>query len=120
MFKKPFFKILKIGLKRDWKELKKKIEKRLLVRLKQGMIKEVENLHQSGVSWKRLEDFGLEYKYIALYLQKKIGKEEMIKNLKKEIEHYAKRQLTWFKRDKDIHWVEKYQEAEKICKRFLS
>ena len=52
--------------------MKELIEKRLYKRLKQGMIEEVKVLRKQGVSWKRLESFGLEYKWIALYLQKKI------------------------------------------------
>lgn len=104
--KRPFDSdVLIIGVKRDKKELSSLINKRLLGRLRKGMIAEVKKLKQSGVSWKRLEEFGLEYRYIALYLQNKITKQEMIERLQKEIEHYAKRQMTWFKRDKRIHWI---------------
>lgn len=56
------------------------------------MIKEVENLHNSGVSWKRMNDFGLEYRYVSMYLQGKLKKEEMIEKLNTEIWHFAKRQ----------------------------
>ena len=73
----------------------------------------------SGVSWKRLDDFGLEYRYIAKYLKGELTKEKMIERLKKEIEHYAKRQMTWFKRDKRICWIKNYLEAEKLIRRFL-
>lgn len=83
------------------------------------MIKEVENLNKSGVSWKQLEEFGLEYKWIAKYLQGKITKKEMVENLQKDIEKFAKRQMTWFKRDKKIKWVENYSEAKNIIKTFL-
>ncbi len=83
------------------------------------MIVEVEKLRKSGVSWKRLEEFGLEYRYIALYLQNKLNYEEMIEKLQKEIEHYAKRQMTWFKRDKRIKWIENYKKAEKIVRKFI-
>lgn len=84
--------------------LKYRIEKRLLKRIKLGMIKEISNLHKNGVSWKKLESFGLEYRQTALYLQNKITKNEMIENLKKDIWHFVKRQRTWFKRDKNIKW----------------
>lgn len=110
------FKVLEIGIKKSPKELKKLIKKRLLARLKQGMVDEVKKLHKSGVSWKRLEEFGLEYRYIALYLQKKLSYNEMVEKLQKEIEHYTKRQLTWFKKDKRIHWIKNYQEAKQIIK----
>lgn len=84
--------------------LKKKIHIRLLERVRQGMLAEVKKLHTQGVSWKRLENFGLEYKWLARYLQGKINKEEMLEKLEMDIWHYAKRQRTWFKRNKNIRW----------------
>jgi len=135
--KNPQFDVLMLGIKKDPEGLKKLIRKRLLKRLKTsppatlrkracsrsdadgGMIKEVETLHKNNISWKRLEEFGLEYRYIALYLQGKLGKEEMLEKLQKEIEHFAKRQMTWFRKDKRIKWVENYQETEKLIKGFL-
>jgi len=114
------FDVLIIGVKRDKKELKERIKKRLLRRFKLGMIKEVKKLHKSGVSWKRLEEFGLEYRFIAYYLQGKMKYEEMVKRLQKAIENYAKRQMTWFKRDKRIHWIKNYKGAEKLVKDFLT
>lgn len=78
--------------------LKERINLRLIKRFEMGMIDEVRNLHEQGVSWKKLEDFGLEYKYIAQFLQGKITKDEMIELLKTKIWQYAKRQRTWFKR----------------------
>jgi len=117
---KPSFDFLILGLKRNFNDLKKRIEKRLKMRLKQGMIAEVKKLKKSGLSWKRLEEFGLEYRYIALYLQKKLSYQEMISKLQKEIERYAKRQMTWFKRDKRIKWIKNYKEAERLVKKFLN
>lgn len=111
--------ILILGVKRNKKELGSLINKRLLERLRQGMIAEVKKLHESGVSWKRLEEFGLEYRYIALHLQNKIRKEEMIERIQKESEHYAKRQTTWFKKDPRIHWIRNPREAEKLAKNIL-
>lgn len=118
--KQKLFDVLMIGIKRDKKELKERIRKRLLKRLKQGMIEEVKKLKESGLSWKRLEEFGLEYRWIARYLQGKIDYQEMIKKLQKDIEDFAKRQMTWFKRDKRIKWIRNYKEAEKLAKEFLS
>lgn len=117
--KAPKYNALIIGIRKEKEELKKLIEKRLKKRLKQGMIKEVEKLHSSGISWKKLESFGLEYRWIAKYLQKKIGYKEMIEKLQKEIEDYARRQMTWFGRDKKIKWVKSQKEAEKLIKSFL-
>ncbi len=109
----PKYDVLQIGIKTDEKTLKEKIYKRLIFRLKQGMLKEAEKLHTKGLSWKRMEELGLEYRYLARFLQKHYknpldyarGKQEMIEQLNKEIWHYAKRQMTWFKRDKNIHWI---------------
>ncbi len=93
-----------IGIKIDQEKLNKKIYKRLIARLKTGMIAEVKKIHQSGVSWKRLESLGLEYRYIAQWLQKKLSRPEMIEQIFKESVRYSKRQMTWFKRDKRIIW----------------
>lgn len=112
--------VLQFGITQPKDRLKAKIKKRLLRRLKQGLVTEVKKLHRDGVSWKRLEEFGLEYRYIALYLQDKLTKREMIEKLEKEINQYAKRQMTWFSRDKRIYWIKNYKEAEKLARQFLS
>jgi len=78
--------------------LKNRIAKRVHARIEEGMIEEVERLHAEGVSYERLEQFGLEYKYIALYLQEKISRNEMTEQLIIAINQYAKRQRTWFKK----------------------
>lgn len=93
-----------IGLKPTEDELKAKIKKRLLKRLDQGMVNEVRKLHRNGVSWKRLEKFGLEYREVARFLQKKITHDEMITNLETSIWQFSKRQMMWFKKDKRIKW----------------
>lgn len=97
--------VLKIGIKRQPAELKKLIKKRLLKRMEIGMVEEIKKLHEQGVSWKRLFDFGLEYRWISLGLQKKVSQPEMVEKLNKAIVDYAKRQITWFKHDKEIRWV---------------
>ena len=102
---KKEFETIKIGLAFPDNELKRRIYERLIKRIEKGMIKEVEKLHESGVSWKKLESFGLEYRYVSFYLQKKMTKEEMIEKLFSAIWHFAKRQKTWFKRDKEIIWI---------------
>ena len=113
------YSVLMIGIKKPWKELKKKIEKRFFNWLKRGLIKEVKNLRKKGISLKRIEDFGMHYRAISQYLQGKISKEEMIKKSIKEIEKYAKKQMRWFKKDKRIKWVKNYREAEKLVKNFI-
>lgn len=96
---------LQIGILPKDGVLKDRINKRLLARIKKGMIAEAKNLHQKGVSYKRMGDLGLEYRYLAMLLRKEISKEEMIEFLKSKIWQYAKRQKKWFKRDKRIYWI---------------
>ncbi len=98
------YEFMKIGLKLPENELKRKIKKRLLARMKEGMVSEVRKLHEDSLSWRRLEELGLEYRYVAQYLQKKISREEMLSKIKTESWRYAKRQMQWFKRDKEIKW----------------
>ncbi len=85
--------------------LKERIAKRLTVRLKKGMMNEARRLHRDGLSWKRMEALGLEYKYLALFLQKKISRAEMETELAIAIGQYARRQMMWFKRNKKIVWM---------------
>lgn len=100
----PKYEPLFIGIDLSDTELKGRIEKRLTKRLKQGMVQEAKRLKKSGLSWKRMNELGLEYRYLALLLQGKMTREEFIKKLSTEIWHYAKRQRTWFKKDERIKW----------------
>src|SRR3989344_5621017 len=85
-----------IGIKPD--NLDEKIYKRLLKRL-EPMIREGRKLHTQGLTYKRMHELGLEYRHIALYLQGKLSREETIDKLYVKIRRYAKRQMTWFKRN---------------------
>jgi len=118
--KKGFpYPVLLIGIKKEKEELEQRIKERLWQRLKKGMVSEVEKLHESGVSFKRLEEFGLEYRWISLYLQKTISYNEMVKRLEKDIVNFSKRQMTWFKKDKRVQWVKSKEEAENLVNNFL-
>jgi tRNA dimethylallyltransferase len=118
---KPLYNVLTIGILSDPEKLKQRINLRLQRRLKSGMIREVANLHKNGLSWKRLESLGLEYRFVAQFLQKKISRPEMIERLQFDIWHYAKRQMTWFQRDKSIVWVDpkKTKDIKSKIKKFL-
>lgn len=111
--------VLFLGIKKERKELSSFIKKRILRRIKKGMVKEVEKLHKNGIPWKRLESFGLEYRWLSLFLQKKISYDEMLVKLQKDIEHFAKRQMTWWKKDKRIKWIKNQKEAQSLIKKFL-
>jgi len=97
--------VIKIGIKIDEKELKERINKRIEKWFKMGLLNEVKDLHKKGLSWKRMAEIGLEYKIVSLFLQNKISKSEMILRMQTETWQYAKRQITWFKRDKNIIWI---------------
>lgn len=107
LIQKPAFDALIIGINPPQELLYQRIHARLIKRLKSGMIAEVKKLHEQGLSYKRLESFGLEYRFVARFLQGKITKEEMIVQLEQEIKKYTKRQMTWFKRNKSIIWIKK-------------
>jgi tRNA dimethylallyltransferase len=116
--KKPLpYPILMIGIKKENSEVE--IEKRFFKWLKQGFLREVQKLRKIGLTWRRIEEFGIHYRTAALYLQGKISDAEFIKKSLIELKNYAKRQMTWFKRDKRIIWVKNQKEAEKLVKEFL-
>jgi tRNA dimethylallyltransferase len=107
--------VLWIGLDLPDEILKEKIRMRLFVRMgKYKMLSEARELHKQGLSWKRMQELGLEYRYMALHLTGKISKEEMLSQLETAIWHYAKRQKTWFKRNKEINWIDPRKKSQKI------
>ena len=85
-----------INLKIKPEVLRERIRARLLKRIEEGMIDEVRSLYGKGLSYKRMNELGLEYRYISNYLQGQMSVDEMIKKLEIEIWHYAKRQILWF------------------------
>ncbi len=114
------FQTLWIGLSADKSTIKEKISKRLEKRLNKGLINEVKNLHQKyNLSWKKLESFGLEYRFVAQFLEKKITKEKMKEMIISESAKYAKRQMTWFNRNKDIIWINSKQKIFNLIKKFI-
>ncbi|MEA2088875.1 MAG: tRNA (adenosine(37)-N6)-dimethylallyltransferase MiaA [Patescibacteria group bacterium] len=117
---KPKYDVLILGLTFPNEILADKIDKRLKKWLgKEDLIGEIKNLRKNGVSWKRLEEFGLEYKWISYYLRNKISYEETQEFILRDIKKFAKRQMTWFKRDKKVKWIKNYNQAEKLVKKFL-
>jgi tRNA dimethylallyltransferase len=73
------------------------------------MVEEVKKLNESGIAWDKLDFFGLEYRYVGLYLQNKISYDDMFKKLNTRIHQFAKKQETWFRRMErkgiQIHWI---------------
>ncbi len=105
------YEFIYVGIKPE--DLNTRIEKRLMKRMPR-MIKEAKKLHKNGLTYKRMEELGLEYKFLAKYLKGEMGKEEMTEKLNIAIRQYARRQMTWFKRNKKIKWFspEEYKKIE--------
>ena len=112
---KPFI----IGTTLPRPQLWENISIRLKERLDEGMIEEVQSIHDSGISWERLEKLGLEYRFCSEFLQGKIStKEELYEDLFIAIRQFAKRQETWFrmmeKKGVEIHWLNAGSKTERI------
>ncbi len=109
-----------IGIKVEQKKLDQRIKKRLLRRLEEGMIKEIEDLHKKfGISWRKIDSFGLEYRWGAKYLQGKISYNEFLDHLFCDIRRYSKTQKRWWQDDARINWIERKKEADKLVQKFL-
>ena len=100
---------LVLGIKQERQDNRDLIKKRLIERLDEGLINEVENLINKGLDISRLDYFGLEYKFVGLYLKNELTKEDLIEKLHIAICQFAKRQMSWFrrmeKRGINIQWV---------------
>ena len=120
------YKWLILGAFFDRKEVHSRIERRLDERIDHGMIEEVANLNKSGVSWDRLDSFGLEYRYVSMYLQGRIKFDEMRNTLLARIRRFARSQDIWFRKIENkghkIYWIPKadFYEAKEIVTAFLS
>jgi tRNA dimethylallyltransferase len=117
----PSVRSLIAGVRYDREERRKRISRRLKERLANGMIEEVQMLIDKGISLETLLYYGLEYKFITLYLTRKISYEEMFCRLEVAIHQFAKRQMTWLRgmerRGIKIHWLEgNMPMEEKVCK----
>jgi tRNA dimethylallyltransferase len=103
--KESSYRWLTLGIDIPLSTLEERITQRVISRLNDGMIEEVERLHIEGVSYERLDSFGLEYRYIGKYLQGIIDKDAMSQEIITKSRQFAKRQKTWLKRDKSIKWL---------------
>lgn len=99
-----------LGIKWDRSILKKRITERLKQRMNNGLIEEVERLHQEGVSWESLHFYGLEYRFVASYLKGEVNRNDMFQRLNSAIHTFSKQQEKWFRRMERkgtaIHWLE--------------
>jgi len=101
---------LVFGVRWERPALRQRIAERLRQRLEQGLIEEVQDLHRSGLDWQRLERYGLEYRLVAEFLQERLSREDLSRQLTTAIQQFAKRQETWFRRMErqgvEIHWLD--------------
>ena len=115
IMERPEIAPLVIGVRWERAVLRDRVTKRLRERLGQGMIEEVQRLRDAGIPWERLDEMGLEYRYVSLYLRGELAFEEMFRTLNIRIHQFAKRQDTWFRgmerRGIAIHWIEGADEA---------
>ncbi|MBR4901487.1 MAG: tRNA (adenosine(37)-N6)-dimethylallyltransferase MiaA [Victivallales bacterium] len=108
------------------KTVRERIELRLDERLNLGLVEEVRMLHENGVSWEKLEWFGLEYRYVARYLKKELTFDQMRTELLAKIRHFCKSQDIWFRKMERegiaIHWIPEGDpsEAESLVARWLA
>jgi len=113
--------VLWIGVRPSDTVLKKRIEERLRARIKQGMVAEARHLHKSGLTYKRLEELGLEYRSLAHHLRGEITKEVMERELRSAIWRYARKQIGYWKRNKDIWWIRPTRNTvEKLVRDWLT
>ena len=112
----PKINSLIIGVNIDRVSRRRRITERLQTRLNEGMIDEVENLLKKGLTTEDLIYYGLEYKFIALYLAGELTYDQMFQQLETAIHQFAKRQMTWFRRMErngfNIHWLDAYDPIE--------
>ena len=123
--KRPRYDVLRLGVTWDRPTLCARIDERLARRIQQGMLEEVDGLLQAGVSPDFLSRLGLEYRLISQYLLGQFAtQEEMLEALSRAIKRFAKRQMTWFRRDTRIHWLDMradpLSEAQGLCAQFLA
>ena len=105
--RQPRYDTLRLGVSWERAELAKRIDQRLQRRLNDGMLDEVRALLDAGVSTEFLMKLGLEYRFITQYLLGELsGLDEMTQLLSTAIKQFAKRQMTWFRRDPSIHWLD--------------
>lgn len=101
---------LVVGIRWERSKLRERITVRLRDRLQSGMIEEARRLHDQGVSWEKMEFYGLEYRYLARHLKGELNRNDMFQKLNSAIHDFAKKQENWFRkmesRGTDIIWVE--------------
>jgi len=119
----PLYQSLLLGIEWPREVLYRRIDERVDERMQQGMVQEVQRLLDEGVSQQRLEALGLEYRYITRWLTGAFENEdEMVQRLKYAIHDFTRRQLTWFRKEKRIVWMNggDWEQAQDVVRDFLT
>jgi tRNA dimethylallyltransferase len=116
----PIFDTLKIGINVPREELYQRINVRVDKMIDRGLVEEVKGLMRQKYNWELPSMSGVGYRQFRPYLEGNISLEEAINNLKRDTRRYARRQMTWFRRDPEIYWVSDYKEAESLVEGFLA
>lgn len=115
---KPFFDCLQIGIKIPREELYKKINKRVDEMIEEGLADEVKKLKEK-YSCALPSMSGIGYKELCNFFKGKNDLNEAIRLIKRNTRRYARRQMTWFRRDKRIRWIEKREQTKNLIREFL-
>jgi tRNA dimethylallyltransferase len=115
----PLFDALQIGIDVSRGELDKRIDARVDQMIKMGLVKEIELLLKQKYSWELPSMSNVGYGQFQGYFENQCTLDEAIERLKRDTRRYARRQISWFKRDKRIKWLRNYEEAEGVVQEFL-
>jgi len=124
----PAFSALIIGIKVSREETRRRITSRLQARFREGMIEEVDQLNKNGISWEKLDFFGLEYRFIAQHLKGELSYNDMFQKLNSAIHYFAKQQEKWFRKMErsglQIHWLEQdeqlFENAQQLIQHVIT
>lgn len=115
----PMFDVLQIGVDADREVLYERISQRVDKMIERGLVQEIEGLLKQRYSWDLPSMSGIGYRQFRQYFEGNVALEEATRLLKRDTRRYARRQLTWFLRDKRIEWFANYEDAEKRVMEFL-
>jgi len=115
----PEFDVLKLGVRRPRREIYRRIEARVDEQIRRGLLAEAKKLGQRH-GWDLPAMSALGHRQLGEHLAGRISLEEAVRLIKRDTRHYAKRQLTWFKKDKGVKWIKSPQAAARLVKKWLN
>lgn len=113
------FDVLQIGIETPREVLYERINTRVDMMMKAGLLDEIQKLLKQKYGWNLSSMNGIGYRQFRLYFEGKMTLEETVENFKRDTRHYARKQLTWFRRNKQIHWCKTLPEAMALIDKFI-